>query len=622
MDTTLSDPMVGRLLEGRYVVEAFVARGGMASVYLSTDTRLDRRVAVKILRSELSDDPMVVARFEREARAAAQLSHPDVVAVYDQGSDNGCAFLVMEFVPGSNLREILRDRGRLTTGEAVAVMDHVLAALSAAHSAGLVHRDVKPENVLVAPDGRVKVADFGLARAAAGSTVTTAGSVLFGTAHYFAPEQFNDETADARSDVYSAGVLFFELLTGTTPFKADNNIALLNRYTTEDIPAPSTRASGIPPQVDALVTWATSRDPEQRPADAGELHASLVDVRDRLGLHGRVPALPVTLTAPLLAAGTRPNDVTQVFAAGRPPVVGTPASGRRPRRRRRRGLIIAAVVALVIGLSAVAGWWFAAGRYTNAPQVLGLTKSAADTKLHAAGLHERWLPSIYSLTTPKGLVAVETNAGRVTHGSTVDLALSLGRRKHRLPRLASETVSAATGDLAQLHIGVAGEVLVHNANIRKGLVVGTLPAAGSVVAEGHKVTLQVSEGPQHVVVPPVKGLSEADARSALVQAGFQVTPEQRFSSKVPNGDVITSLPHEGHSAVKGSDITLVVSQGPKLFEVPDVRNESVDQAVTDVRNAGFKPHAVQGIPGGPGIVLQESPRGMEPHGTVIELDYF
>jgi serine/threonine-protein kinase len=629
MDTTLSDPLVGRLLEGRYAVEAFVAHGGMASVYIATDTRLERRVAVKILHAHLSDDRETLARFEREARAAARLSHPDVVAVYDQGTDNGRAFLVMEFVPGANLRQVVRDRGRLSTGEALAVMDHVLAALAAAHAAGLVHRDVKPENVLVTADGRVKVADFGLARAVAGSTVTTTGSVLMGTAAYLAPEQFEHGTADARSDVYSAGVLLFELLTGATPFQADSTYALLSRHANEDIPAPSTRASGIPPQVDALVTWATSRDPQERPADAGELHESVLDVRDRLGLHDGVPPLPTALTTRILdqtAVISQPSDQTQVVG-GRPPSVPAAPRGarqqppRRPRRS-RRGWVIATVVTVVVLLAAVAGWWFAAGRYSSAPNVLRLTKSQANAKLNAAGLHERWLPSVYSPSIPAGLVAVEANADHVTQGSTVTLRLSLGPRMHALPSVREETVSAATADLAALHIGVSRQVQVHSLTVHKGLVVGTVPGVGTQRAEGSTVKLQVSLGPQHVLIPHVQGLTQADATTALDTAGFQAAVTQRYSSSAPSGTVITSHPVEGKRAVKGKTITLVVSRGPHLYLVPDVRGEPIDQAVKDIQAAGFQPDARQTIPGGPGYVLKESPSGDQPHGTTIELDYF
>jgi serine/threonine-protein kinase len=626
MDTTLSDPLVGRLLEARYAVEAFIAHGGMASVYVATDTRLDRRVAVKVLHAHLSDDRETVARFEREARAAARLSHPDVVAVYDQGTDNGRPFLVMEFVPGATLRQIVRDRGKLSTAEAVAVMDHVLAALAVAHSAGLVHRDVKPENVLVTADGRVKVADFGLARAVAGSTVTTTGSVLMGTAAYLAPEQFEHGTADERSDVYSAGVLFFELLTGSTPFEADSTYALLNRHATEDIPAPSTRASGIPPQVDALVTWATSRDPQERPADAGELHESLSDVRDRLGLHGVVPAPPVAMTTRLVEPTTvtaRPGDATTAVVGGRPPIVAAPIRNAAKPRRRRRGWIIALVVAIVVALSAVAGWWFADGRYTNAPNVIGLSRSAATSKLTSAGLHVKFLSPTYSIDAAKGTVAAETHSGHVTHGSTVDLRLSRGPRPHVLPDYAGESVSQVKSELSNLHITISKTRQVYSADIHQGLVAGTNPGAGETVLEGRSVVLQVSKGVQHVAIPQVQGLTQADATTLLHDKGFSVAPVvQRFSSSVPSGSVITSHPTQGHRPPKGSPVTLVVSQGPRTFQVPPVVGDGINQAVKAIKQAGFNPDPVQTVPGGPGTVLKETPNDMEPHGTTIELDYF
>jgi eukaryotic-like serine/threonine-protein kinase len=619
MDTTLSDPLVGRLLEGRYAVEAFIAHGGMASVYIATDTRLERRVAVKVLHAHLSDDPETVARFEREARAAARLSSPDVVAVYDQGNDAGRAFLVMEFVPGANLRQIVRDRGRLSTGEAVAVMDHVLAALSAAHAAGLVHRDVKPENVLITADGRVKVADFGLARAVSGSTVTTTGSVLLGTAAYLAPEQFEHGTADARSDVYSAGVLLFELLTGTTPFQADSTYALLNRHAHEDIPAPSTRASGIPPQIDALVTWATSRDPQERPADAGELHASLIDVRDRLGLHGGVPSLPVTLTTPILATtGAREVDVTQVVGGPRPPAGDPPV---RPGRR-RRGLFVVLLVLLLVILAGVAGWWFAAGRYTHVPSgLVGQPRSVADAKLKAAGLHEQLGKPEHSAKYQAGLVAAVSPSNRIRKGGTVTLRLSSGPVTHELPSVRGDSVSVATTALSRIQVHVSATKHQYSP-VPKGEVVGTEPGAGNTVDAGSGVTLVVSKGVQMIAVPTVANLSAQQARSALINLGFLIDTKQVFNSTIASGTVISSSPNAGVSAPKGSTVTLLISKGPQLFPVPNVRGDTIQAAMQAITDAGFKPNPQQFLPGGPNRVFHYGPTGMQPHGTTIVLNYF
>jgi serine/threonine-protein kinase len=625
MDTTLSDPMVGRLIDGRYAVESFIAHGGMASVYLATDTRLERRVAVKILHAHLADDPETLARFEREARAAARLSNPSVVAVYDQGSEGGRPFLVMEFVPGANLRHVIRDRGRLTVGEALTVMDHVLAALAAAHAAGLIHRDVKPENVLLTTDGRVKVADFGLARAIAGSTVTTTGSVLLGTAAYLAPEQFEHGTADARSDVYSAGVVFFELLTGSTPFDGDSAYAVLHRHATEDVPAPSSRASGIPPQVDALVTWATARDPQERPADAGELHASLTDVRDRLGLHAAVPALPVAMTARFTGAVAGTSDITQAIGRGGGGMVATPEAEPAPRPRRRRGPWIAALVgAIVVVAAAVLGWYFAEGRYTHAPNVIGKNEAAARALLRKAGLNVRIGNSLHSIKYAAGQVARETPpaGSRVSNGETVTLSLSLGPIHHTLPSYRGQSVSEVTNALKDLHLSVSGQRPVYS-QVSKGAVVGTVPKAGADVAEGSSVVLRVSRGPAPVTIPSdLVGKGESAAAAELGSLGLKTATVQRYSSSVPKGVVINTHPGAGRTAHKGDTVTLVVSQGPRLIPVPDVTGESVGTAIRTLRNAGFKPQPSQFAPGGPGTVFRETPGGSQPRGTTIEIDYF
>ncbi|MCW2666673.1 MAG: spk, partial [Frankiales bacterium] len=272
-----ADPLVGRLLDGRYRLEETVARGGMATVYTATDTRLDRTVAVKVMHRALADDPEFVARFTREAKAAARLSSPEVVAVHDQGTDpdSGLAYLVMEHIRGGTLRDLVREQGAQSPARAVALMRPVLRALAAAHAAGLVHRDVKPENVLLGDDGRIKVADFGLARAIEASTLTATTGLLLGTAAYLSPEQVQHGAVDTRSDVYAAGVVLWELLTGTPPYGGDSAISLAYRHVHEDVPPPSTVVAGIPRALDELVVRATRREPSARPVDAGAFLAEL-----------------------------------------------------------------------------------------------------------------------------------------------------------------------------------------------------------------------------------------------------------------------------------------------------------------------------------------------------------
>ncbi len=264
----VSDPLIGRLLDGRYLVGPRVARGGMATVYEATDTRLDRTVAVKVMHAGLGDDDEFARRFRREAQAAARLAHHNVVAVFDQGDDDGTLFLVMEYVPGITLRDLIRSEAPMSPVRALTVIEPVLSALGAAHRAGMIHRDVKPENVLLADDGRVKVADFGLARAVNSETQHTSTGVLIGTVSYLSPELVVDGRADARADVYAAGVLIYEMLTGQKPHQADSPIQVAYKHVHEDIPPPSRLMPSLPPYVDALVARATARDTSLRPADA------------------------------------------------------------------------------------------------------------------------------------------------------------------------------------------------------------------------------------------------------------------------------------------------------------------------------------------------------------------
>ncbi|MDQ4007485.1 MAG: protein kinase, partial [Actinomycetota bacterium] len=347
MDTTAADPLVGTLLDGRYRVGPRIARGGMATVYEATDTRLDRVVAVKVLHSGYAEDESFVSRFIREARSAARLAHPNVVGVFDQGDDAGTLFLAMEYVPGCTLRDLMRQQGPLSPARAVALLEPVLSALAAAHDAGLVHRDVKPENVLLTDDGRVKVADFGLARAVTTATNTATTGVLLGTVSYLAPELVTDGTADARSDVYSVGVLLYELLTGRKPHQGETPIQVAYKHVHEDVPPPSASVEGIPPYVDALVARVTARQRDARPADAKVLLHQLRRVRHALdhGVHDdpeltedltpttRDDGLEHTLPVPAPQDADEP-DPPQGSGANGARTTGKTRGPRRPRRLR------------------------------------------------------------------------------------------------------------------------------------------------------------------------------------------------------------------------------------------------------------------------------------------------
>jgi eukaryotic-like serine/threonine-protein kinase len=630
VDTTLSDPLVDRLLDGRYAVEQRLAHGGMSTVYLATDTRLGRRVAVKVMQPALAEDPDFVARFNREARAAARLSHPDVVAVYDQGADDGHVFLVMEYVPGSTLRDVIREKGRLSPGETVAVMDHVLAALGAAHAAGLVHRDVKPENVLVTPDGRVKVTDFGLARAVAGSSVTGDSGMMFGTASYVAPEQVSGGVADVRSDVYSAGVVLFELLTGVVPFTGDSPVAVAYRHLNEDIPAPSTFVGGIPAELDALVAAATSRDATQRPVDARAMHARLIELRDRLGLHDAVPTLDgdqatqaiprivaqgasVTGPLPLADAALETSALPVVTAAG-------------AEQRRRRWPILVALLAVLALLAGFGGWYLAVGRYAQVPTVITKSRADAIRILERAGFHPTVGSAVFSEEIHKGLVAQES-PGPGSHarkGATITLHLSKGPERHAVPDVKNKTVKAAIDALVAAHLTYAGKQPEWSTTIDKGRVIRTTPDIGTAQPRDTGVTLIVSKGPKPVVVPDVSGEDADQAAGELQALGLLTTTKGQFNDKVEPGKVITTSPLAGFRAHQGDTIVLLVSKGPHLFKVPDVTGKPIDDAIKIINRAGFHADAKQIFPFGPNKVVRENPGGnsMQPKGTTIELDYY
>lgn len=621
MDTTLTDPLVGRVLDRRYRVEERLARGGMATVYLATDTRLDRRVAVKVMHPAYAADPEFVNRFIREARAAAGLSHPNVVNVFDQGADGDAVFLVMEYVAGRTLRDLLRERGQLSPAQALSVLEPVLAALEAAHTAGIVHRDIKPENVLLATNGRIKVADFGLARAVEAATVAASSGLLIGTVAYLAPEHFTGEPVDARSDVYAAGIVLFEMLVGGPPFAADSPMAVAFRHVHEDVPAPSTRVAGLPEPLDDLVARATARTPADRYPDA---RAFLTDVRrTRPGLPPDPPGddlagatWPLHDTKILGSAGGYPMLMTRPDPAGPATVPGPPTAQQTPRRR-RWGRWASALVLVATLLAGAAGWWFAAGRFVPAPGVLDANPAAATQMLARAGLHPHWLAPRFNPTVVAGRVAYENPApgGRVVRGGVVTLALSKGPEVHRLPDLAGQTLAAASAVLARDHVRRT-VVPAWSDTVVAGLVISTNPVPGTMLHPGDLVTVAVSRGRQPITVPSVVGVPLPQATTMLSQAGFSVTTTTAYSNTVPQGSVIAQNPKAGVTALHGSSIRLTVSKGPRLVAVPNVTGLRVSDARRQLTADGFQVQVY-----GFGTVVGQSPGAgaRVPPGTTISI---
>lgn len=626
-----ADALTGRLLDGRYRIGARVARGGMASVYEATDLRLDRTVAVKVMHPGLGDDEEFAARFVREARAAARLSHPNVVAVYDQGQDDGVVFLAMELVAGHTLRDTIGKESPLSPARALALLEPVLSALAAAHRAGLVHRDVKPENVLIADDGRVKVADFGLAKAVSADTQHTAtGGVLIGTVSYLAPELVVDGRADARADVYAAGVLLYELLTGRKPHEGESPIQVAYKHVHDDVPPPSALAPGLPAYVDALVARATARDRGQRPADAAVLLRHVHRVNQALAAGVREddeltadllpravaaePERTVMLertgdTAPEIwdaeelgrILGPSVSDATQVRAtapdaapAGRqtgPPAPEWAEPAERPARARRsrRGLVLLLVAVLVAGAVGAGAWWFGSGRYVNVPGVVSLDEAAAIDKLEAAGLEAEVGDPAYSESVPAGIViATDPGAGsQVLDGGTVTLTVSLGKERYTLPELAGLTEEQARTQVAELNLSFGTVKQRWSETVPEGTVIASAPPTGTVLTRGANVDVSVSKGRRPIKVGDWTGKSYDDARRALEKRGLVAkVGDEQYSDDVDQGDVIGQDPSEG-TLFKGDTVTFTVSLGPELVEVPSVRASGVDAARQQLEDLGF-----------------------------------
>ncbi|MFD2418715.1 Stk1 family PASTA domain-containing Ser/Thr kinase [Amycolatopsis pigmentata] len=580
--TTTDTGLAGTLLEQRYRIDSLLARGGMSSVYRGTDTRLDRPVAIKIMDPRFADDRSFVDRFEREARSAARLHHPNIVTVHDQGVDGEHAFLVMELLDGGTVRDLLDQRGRLDVALALSVAEQMLEALSAAHTAGLVHRDVKPENLLLGragtpPVGVVKVADFGLVRAVA-STGATSSSVILGTVGYLSPEQVTAGAAGMRGDVYSAGIVLYEMLTGQVPYSGDTAISVAYRHVNDDVPAPSTLVPGLPAVLDDLVLRATRRDPEARPADAGLFLRRLREVRASLGL-GPVP-IPVPppagpppppvddLTVPAFSAvGTAPvagprgtramtrlghqplvaqRQPQPTMAAMAPPPGSYPPPAARDDeddRRRKKTIALRVLLVLVIGgLIGTMVWWFAGGGKqiadaVDVPQVAGMDRPTAEKTLHDKGFSTR------------------------------------------ISQQASDTVAA-------------------------GMAIGTTPAAGSSASPGSQVTLLVSSGKPKV--PDIVGATREEAESSIVSQQLKAahdTSKDDFSGSVPKDHVLTVSPQAGTPVAIGATVTYGLSKGTPPKPVPNVVGKSHDQAFQLLQQAGFEPfdagtEFARGVPAG------------------------
>ncbi|MFJ6048351.1 Stk1 family PASTA domain-containing Ser/Thr kinase [Streptomyces sp. NPDC092307] len=601
MDTTLDDPLVGRVLDGRYRIDARIAAGGMATVYRAVDTRLDRVLALKVMHPALAADAAFVDRFIREAKSVARLAHPNVVAVFDQGTDGPYVYLAMEYVSGCTLRDVLRQRGALRPRAALDILEPVLAALGAAHRAGFVHRDMKPENVLIGDDGRVKVADFGLVRSVDSVTNTT-GSVL-GTVSYLAPEQIENGVTDTRVDVYACGVVLYEMLTGSKPHLGGSAAQVLYQHLHEDVPPPSAVVPGLAVGLDELVAQAAARNPDLRPYDAAALLGLTRETRAQLS-DAELDAVPPQAHAEERSSAEDRTGVIPRPVAAQQPVQHTsrlemPAAPPAPPTHRpagatgrgpRRGvLLVVAGVLLALGLG-VGVWYINSGQFTKVPNLLGKTEAQARSQLSAAGLGVKGVDRKFSDAFDRGTVMNTDPPGgrRIRGNGAVTITISRGPEVVAVPNLKGRPLEEAKAELTQSGLAPGMVTQAFSQDIAQGSVISTNPTGGEKRAPDTAVSLLVSKG-RPVAVPSVTGVPVDQAKAALEALGLKVaTAPEQVNAPFPAGTVANQSIGAGAQAAAGDTVTLTVSQGPRQVPVPNVTGQDMDAARKALEAAGFK----------------------------------
>ncbi|MCO5319093.1 MAG: Stk1 family PASTA domain-containing Ser/Thr kinase [Microthrixaceae bacterium] len=613
----MSDPDL-RVLGDRYELHRRLARGGMAQVYLARDSSLDRPVAIKELVPEFATDPSFVERFRREAQAAANLAHPNIVGVYDWGTQDGTYYIVMEYIDGPSLSQVIRRDGPLHPRRAAELTSEVAGALGFAHSRGVVHRDVKPGNVLLTGSGQSKVTDFGIARAlsSAEDDLTQAGSVM-GTATYFSPEQAQGLPVDPRSDLYSLGVVLYEMLTGRAPFTGDTPLAIAYKHVQDQPAPPSSIITDLPAGIEAIVMKLLSKRPDDRYASAEELR---VDLRRFLSGE-RTNAEAQLLGAAAAGAATAATAATMV----QPSVAGEPEL-EPEEHRSRTGWFLAAMVVLLALLAGGLFWWAnGLNAEVTVPDLVGETREEAEQQLADRGL-------VASVTEEPN---AEVDAGRVSaqdpesgsklsEGDTVELVVSTGAATKEVPDVVGRPENEARFILDAEDFEVRVEN-IEDPDAESGSVVSQDPAGGVEAPEGSTVTIQVSLGPGEEVVPDVSGQSLSSAQSELQARGFRIGgPEEEPSDSVPAGQVVRTEPAAGETAERNSTVTVYVSSGVERVQVPYVIGESQGDASARLRGAGFEVRVEERTvdPGDPtGVVVYQDPAGGEraDKGSVVEI---
>ncbi|MCX6393764.1 MAG: Stk1 family PASTA domain-containing Ser/Thr kinase [Solirubrobacterales bacterium] len=623
----------GTVVGDRYTVVSRLGSGGMADVYLANDSELGRKVALKVLHRRFASDPEFVARFRLEAEAAAGLQHPNVVSVYDRGDWEGTSYIAMEYLPGRTLKELIREEAPLAPQRAVHLGIQIARAAQFAHAGSIVHRDLKPQNVMVSSEDRATVTDFGIARAGA-SGVTEVGSIM-GTAHYISPEQAQGQEAGPAADIYSIGIVLYEMLTGQVPFDAESPVAIALKQVTAEAPAPSALVPTVPADLDAVVLWALRKNAAERPADAGELIKALDQVGERLRAEGDASATVAFTGAP----ATQVSPSVPVGAPADGLIAGAALGARRERKQdsanrsaaappqetedgaQRKWLIaggVAAALTIALGFAAMLGAFDGAPQRTM-PLVVGLELQIATTNIANQGFTEAPTIQRVQSSKPKDQVIKQNPlAGdRAAADQKITLTVSDGPGTVQIPTVADLPAADAKRTLEKLGFKVAVKEKA-STDVKKGNAISTDPAAGLSILKGSQITLFVSSGVDQVVVQSVIGQLFGDARSSLQAQGFVVPAAQTQVSSQPPGTVLSQSPEGGTKADKGSIVVLTVSA--PWVTVPDVTGMSQAAATSALQAEGFKV-TVTGTPGPTATVLSQSPSASSdvPKGSTVTI---
>ena len=611
-----TDPLIGRLIDQRYRVTRRLARGGMATVYVAQDERLERPVALKVMHPYLAESDAFVERFHREARAAARIVHPGVVSVFDQGVVSGQGFLVMELIDGTNLRALLNAQGAFTIPQALRYTTDILEALRAAHRMGVIHRDIKPENILVPTDGPAKVADFGLARAVSKGSTSATGNML-GTAAYIAPEIAQTAKADARSDLYSVGIMLYEMLTGAVPWADESPLQIVHHHVSDDVPSPSAGLPWIPREIDDLVAALTARDPANRCTDASDaldlvaraaasIPSDIVNRRAEVAREDsrsgsgttalNTEVMPTHLTrampAPAVTTATALPAATAVTTVHTSTSTETPSAGELPAKMSTRAILLAVIAFLLIVAASFGGswWWteYGPGSYLTMPTTTGRDLTDVQADLGAIGLASS-VEEEFSDDVQSGIVThSDPDGGSSVHKSTnVQLYVSKGIDMKDVPNVVGKGQDEASRTLTDAGLALGAVTDAYSEDVPPGQVISQSVAAGTSLAHDSTVDVVLSKGREPLTMPTLTGKGASAAKSSIEALGLVASPTEAYSDTVPEGQVISQQTREGSTVYRGDSVSYTVSKGPEMVTVPDVVGLQRQEARNKLEGAGL-----------------------------------